>query len=200
MSAKKITPPKLKPAKTALMVIDMQNDFTEKGAILEIPNIRKGFAKLKKFVKDCKNKGVSVIYTRHTYTPKGNPIEAFLFPELSREGLRKHTHGWKINGYLRPQQDDIVIDKNRYDAFYKSNLGAVLKEKGVENIIITGTKTEVCVESTARSAMFRDYVVFMPPDLNFTSDKGKHKYALKTFASNFGWVLKSSILLKLLEK
>ncbi len=186
----------INPQKTALLVIDMQNDFTEEGAILEIKNIRKGFPKLKKFIDDCRDTGITIIYTRHTFRPERNPIEALLFPKLAGNGLRKNTHGWEINDYLKPRVKDVIIDKTRYDAFYKTDLDKILKEQGITNVIITGTMTEVCCDGTAGSAMFRDYFVFMPSDLNFTSDKNKNKYALKTVSHNFGWVLSAKNLWK----
>ena len=151
---------KINPHKTALMIIDMQNDFTEKGAIIEVTGIRKGFPKFKKFIDFCRDKGLLIIYTRHVYSPKHNPIEARLFPELKRGGLRRNTHGFEIDNYLKPQNYDIVLNKTRYDAFYKTNLEKILKKNGITDIIITGTMTEVCCESTARSAMFRDFNIW----------------------------------------
>jgi len=171
---------RLKSRTTALMIIDMQNDFTEKGAIIEVNNIRKGFLKFKKFISFCRDKGLLIIYTRHVYSPKNNPVEALLLPELKNEGLRKNTHGFEIDNYLKPQVSDIVLNKTRYDAFFKTNLEKLLRKKGVTDIIITGTMTEVCCESTARSAMFRDFNIWFISDLNFTSNKKKHANSLKT--------------------
>ena len=192
-------PIKIDSQKTALLVIDMQNDFTEKGAILEIPDIRMGFPELKKFIGTCRSNGVAVVYTRHTYSPEGNPIEACLFPKLDDGDMRKNTHGWEINDFLKPESDDVIIDKKRYDAFYETSLEEILKKKGITDILIAGTMTEVCCDSTARSAMFRDYRVWIVSDLNFTRDENKHKYSLEIFASNFGWVVKSDEILKILD-
>ena len=185
----------IKAKRTALLVIDMQNDFTEKGAIIEVANIRKGFPRFKRFIDFCREKGLLIIYTRHNYSPKTNPIEAHLFPELKKEGLRKGTHGAEVNDYLKPKKIDITIDKTRYDAFYKTNLEKILRSKGITSIIITGTMTEVCCESTARSAMYRDYEVWFPPDLNFTCDINKHLYALKVIETHFGRVVNSARIL-----
>lgn len=188
--------PKLKSTKTVLMIIDMQNDFTEKGAIIEVTGIRKSFPKFKKFIDFCRDKGLFIIYTRHAYSPKNNPVEARLFPELKREGLRRNTHGFEIDNYLKPLTSDTVLNKTRYDAFYKTNLEKLLKKKGITDIIITGTMTEVCCESTARSAMFRDFNIWFVSDLNFTFDKKKHFYTLKTIRDHFGNVVKFSQILK----
>ena len=105
-----------------------------------------------------------MVYTRHCYIPEKNPIEAKLFPELKKTGLRKGTHGWNIHQEIAPAKDDITVDKTRYDAFFKTKLNQVLKKHTIKTIIITGTMTEVCCESTARSAMFFDYDVIFCSD------------------------------------
>lgn len=173
---------------TALLVIDVQNDFAEDGAVFEIPNIREALPRMKAFIDACREKGMPIIYTRHTYDPNDNVIETKLFPNLADGGLRKETHGWNIADAVAPQEGDIVINKPRYDAFYRTDLDEILKRNGVTELAVIGTMTEVCCESTARSAMYRDYAAHMLSDLNFTRDPGKHEYSLKTFGSNFGWV------------
>jgi ureidoacrylate peracid hydrolase len=193
----KVNLPTIKANKTALLIIDMQNDFTEKGAIIEVTNINKALTKFKKFIDYCRKKGVSIIYTRHNYSPQTNPIEAKLFPELNKKGLRKGTYGFDISDSIKPEKDDMVLDKNRYDAFYKTKLEKILKSKNITDIIIIGTMTNVCCESTARSAMYRDYSVWFVSDLNFTFDKKQHHYTLETIKTHFGQVLNSS---KILEK
>jgi len=180
---------KLDPLKTAVLVIDMQNDFTEEGGVFEIPRIREGFPLLSGFLESVRTIRLPIFYTRHTYSPESNVIETRLFPNLAEGGLREGTHGWDINDALKPAPGDTIIDKSRYDAFYKTELEVLLQKRNITNVIIVGTMTEVCCESTARSAMCRDYAVHMVSDLNFTRDSGKHDYALKTIASNFGWAL-----------
>jgi nicotinamidase-related amidase len=191
---------KISPKKTALLIIDMQNDFIEKGAIFEMPNIRSSLLKFKKFIDECRKKGILIIYTRHSSDPNKNPIEFILFPEQKEKGLRKGTKGFEINKIIKPKKSEIVINKNRYDAFYKTNLEKELKKRKIENVIITGTMTNVCCESTARSAMYRDYKVFFIPDLTFTEKKELHRATLSTISHNFGWVIGSEKILKLLKK
>jgi ureidoacrylate peracid hydrolase len=186
--------------KIALLVIDVQNDFVEREAILEIKAIRENIGKLKKFIDFMRMNGAYVIYTRHCFDPRKNPVEAKLFPELKSEGLRKGSRGWQIHGSVKPCMNDAVIDKSRYDAFYKTNLDAILKSKNIRTLVIAGTMTEVCCESTARSAMFRDYNVIFCSDLNFTSDSGMHKRTLSVIRSNFGEVVSSEEIMKEMRK
>lgn len=184
---------------TALLVIDMQNDFVEKGAIFEVRSSRKGLKKLGAFIDECRKAGVLIVYTRHCYTPEGNPVETKLFPEYGRGALRKGTHGWEINEAVAPEKGDLVIDKTRYDAFFNTDLDAKLRTRNVKTVIVTGTMTEVCCASTASGAMFRDYDVLFCPDMTFTSGKEKHEITLKTMNDNFGEVLDSESILKKLR-
>ena len=189
----------LNPKKTALLVIDMQNDFIEKGAILEIKNIRHGLSKLSKCIATLRKKGVLIIFTKHVYDPKNNPVEAHLFPELAHTGLRRKTHGADITQKLTRNTGDVVLEKTRYDCFYKTNLEVLLKRKDIANLIITGTMTNVCCDSTARGAMYRDFTVWFSSDLTFASDKKVQAYSLKTISANFGYVKSTKELLALLK-
>lgn len=185
--------------KTALLIIDMQNDFVEAGAILEVRGIWEGLENFRKFIDDCRTKGVMIIYTQHDYSPEGNPIEAELFPELKERGLRRGTHGFAINSALEPHPEDTIIEKKRYDIFYGTNLEDLLRSRGITDIIISGTNTNICCESTARAAMYRDYHVWFLSDLTFTSDPMKHEYTLKTIATHFGKVVTSEQIMGMLS-
>ena len=183
----------------------MQNDFTEKGAILEIESIennkvskdKNNLNKFKRFIDKCREKGVLIIYTRHCFSPEQNPVEAKLFPELAKEGLRKDSKGWQICEELKPnlEMDDIIVDKTRYDAFFKTDLKKILDKKNVRKVIITGTMTEVCCESTARTAMYNDYEVLFCSDLTFCCDKNTQKNTLEVMKRCFGEVMDSKKIL-----
>ena len=186
----------INPKQTALLIIDMQNDFVEKGAVLEIPSTRSNLKGYKKFIDFCRQKGITVIYTRHCYDAKKNPIEARLFPQLKEAGLREGTPSWDVCDALKPEKNDIIINKTRYDAFYNTNLGNILKNKKVKNLIITGTMTEVCCESTARSGMFQDYNIFFCADMNYTLTEEAQENTLKGIAAHFGDVTTTSKIMK----
>ncbi len=183
-------------AKTALLIIDMQNDFVQKGSFLEVTGIRKNISAYSKFIKKMRDSGITGIYTRHCFDPLKNPVELKLFPKTKEKGLRKGTDGWQICNELEPESDDVIVDKTRYDAFFKTNLLKILKKHDIKNIIITGTMTNICCESTARTAMYLDYNVIFCSDLTFCSDKQIQKCTQKTIASNFGIVLSSKQILR----
>lgn len=175
--------------KAALLIIDMQNDFVRKGSLFEVDGIRDNMEEHKGFIEACRKLGVTIIYTRHCYDPRNNPIEASLFPKLAHGGLRKGTGGWQICDALKPKPDDIVIDKTRYDAFFCTGLRDILVSKNIDTVIITGTITNVCCESTARTAMFYDYDVVFCSDLSYCSREESHKNTLKVINHYFGKVM-----------
>lgn len=178
----------------ALLVMDMQNIFVEPGSLLEVKGIRKNLSRFKEFIQKLRCKDVLIIYTRHCYTPKNNPIEAELFPKLKNQ-LQKKSHGWRIYDQLKPSNSDIVIDKPRYDAFFNTRLDEVLKSKGIDTLIITGTMTNICCESTARSGMYRDYKIIFCSDLTYCSKEEVQKNTLKNIHSHFGKVMSSREIL-----
>jgi nicotinamidase-related amidase len=178
--------------KTVLLVIDMQNAFIEKGRRLEVRGIRRGVPKLRRFIDHCREKGILVIYTRHYYAKTRNPISSLLFSNLLNRGLNKNEKGFEIHNELHPKREDLVIDKNRYDVFSKTKLNQILRSRKVKNIIITGTMTQVCCETTGRSAMGRDYITIFCSDLTFCGDKNIQMNTLQTFDKYFGWVLDSN--------
>ena len=182
----------------ALIVIDVQNDFVEEGALIEVESIRQGLQHLREFISFCRDKGATIIFTKHLFDPKLNPVEAKLFPSLHKSGLREGSKGAEIHSEVFPEESDLVITKRRYDAFFGTELEQILREKGIEKVIITGTMTEVCCESTARSAMYRDFEVLFVSDLTFTSDSEVHKNTLKTIKSHFGEVMDSKEIIDLL--
>jgi len=180
--------------KTALFVIDMQNVFVKKDSPLEVKNIRNNLNEFKEFIEKLREKGILIIYTRHCFSIEGNPIEAKLFPKLKDE-MKKGTKEWSICDKLKPNEGDIVIDKTRYDSFFKTELDDILKKNNIKNIIITGTITNICCESTARSAMYRDYNVIFCSNLNHCSVKELHENTLKVIRNFFGEVKTSKEIL-----
>ena len=175
-------------SRTALLIIDMQNDFVRKDGALCVPGIEEHLPAYQAFLAECRKKGMTIIYTRHVFDPVKNPIEAELFPELLKGGLRAQTPGHAVIEELAPKQGDTILEKTRYNAFYKTDLDAVLKAKGITHVIISGTMTEICCHSTARGAMERDYRVLFLSDLNFSLDPNVHAVTLDVIKMCIGTV------------
>ncbi|HXC14052.1 MAG TPA: isochorismatase family cysteine hydrolase [Stellaceae bacterium] len=161
------------PAKTAMIVVDMQNDFVASGAPIEVAAARAMVPKLAEALKVCRDAGIRVIYTAHVHRRDGCDMGLFddLHPVIaSRDALVDGTPGVDIYSELAPAPGEHVIKKHRYSAFFGTDLDIILREWGVDTVIISGTTTENCCHATARDAMFRNYRVVFLSDATATFD------------------------------
>lgn len=165
------------PDSTALVVVDMTNDFLEPGVPQECPAGREIVPRLALLIEECRRAGVVVLYTSHVHRADGSDMGrmADSFTHLVDAERRpitliEGTRGVEVVDQLAPAPGEIVIRKSRYSAFYNTDLETVLRNKGVTTLIIGGVATNICCESTARDAMFRDYRVIFLADGNATLD------------------------------
>ena len=115
----------------------------------------------------------------------------------------RDTWNTDIVSELQPQSDDIVIWESRYSGFYQTELDSVLKRLNAKYLVFTGCTTSVCVESTVRDAMFRDYSCVLLEDcmgepIGNDLPRSNHEASLLTMETLFGWVSKSTAVLKCL--
>ena len=166
-----------------LMVIDMQNDFVLDGAIMQVKEAGRQIPKIQKLIAVCRELSVPIIYTVHKTNPVYNPLEIASFPWLKDAGMREGTDGIKVIDDLKPAPNDIVLSKRRFSAFYQTDLEMMLRNIKpstlVDTLIICGTVTNICCESTARDAFFHDYKVVFGSDICSTDDKDAQQATLK---------------------
>ena len=175
-----------------LIVIDMQNDFVLDGAIRQVPEAKNQLPKICRLTDKCRQFGIPVIYTIQEVDAVFNPLEIIGRPVLKDEGMRKDTKGIQIVDDLTPKPDDVIIRKRRFSAFYQTDLEIILRnirgsEKPVDTTIICGTVTNICCESTARDAFFRDYKVVFGTDICSARTMESHNATLvnmETFGRN----------------
>jgi nicotinamidase-related amidase len=163
----------LDPKKTAMIVVDMQNDFVAPGAPMETPAARAMVPNLARTLKFCRDVGIRVIYTTHAHRGDGSDMGLFddLWPPIaSRAGLVDGTSGIEIYPDLAPAPGEHVIKKHRYSGFFGTDLDIILREWGIDTVIVSGTTTENCCHATARDAMFRNYRVVFLSDATATFD------------------------------
>src|SRR5712692_9043335 len=161
------------PLKTAMIVVDMQNDFVATGAAMETPAARAVVPKLADALKICRDAGIKVIYTAHVHRRDGCDMGLFddMHPPIAnRAALVDGTPGVDIYPELAPAPGEHVIKKHRYSGFFGTDLDMILREWGVDTVIISGTTTENCCHATARDAMFRNYRVVFLWDATATYD------------------------------
>src|SRR5437870_11246740 len=161
------------PKKTAMIVVDMQNDFVASGAAMETPAARAVVPKLAEGLRICRETGIKIIYTAHVHRRDGSDMGLFddMHPPIAnRDALVDGTPGIDIYPELAPAAAEHVIKKHRYSGFFGTDLDIILREWGVDTVIISGTTTENCCQATARDAMFRNYRVGFLSEATATYD------------------------------
>jgi ureidoacrylate peracid hydrolase len=200
----------LVPAKTALVVVDMQNGFMvpELGhaacamAHEIVPNINR----LAKAVRDT---GGAVIWIQTAYHDETLESWSISYEMVGKAGaerrkfsLSPQNKGYEIFPDLKVDAADLIVVKNRYSAFIQgsSNIEEVLNRRGLDTLLITGTVTNVCCESTARDAMMRNYRTIMITDGNAANTDEDHNAALNNFYLTFGDIMSTDFAIGCLTR
>jgi nicotinamidase-related amidase len=174
------------PTKTALIIVDMQNDFVREGGSLLVPDADGTIPKIKGLLDLARESGMKVVFTQDTHT-EGDP-EWEIWPEHVREG----SWGWEIVDELAPREDELVIRKVRYDAFYGTHLDHYLRVWGVDTLIICGTVANICVHYTAASAALRWFEVVISRDATSALDPFDLEASLRQTSFLFAGKITSS--------
>jgi len=201
---------RLEPRATALVVIDMQNTFCAPGAPAEVPASRGICANINRLAASLRERGGKIAWVTHAITASGSKsdwsgfFDVFVADEIRQrtiESMHPTGEGQKIWHDLEPKTEDIFVVKNRYSALISgaSQLERILRSRGIENILIAGTKTNVCCESTARDGMMLDFRVAMISDCNAALSDREHLATLETVIQQFGDVLTTNEVLKILH-
>ena len=146
------------PARTALVVVDMQNDFVKQGGSLVVPDAEATVPAIMGLLEFARARQSRIVYSQDTHR-SGDP-EWKTWPEHCREG----SWGWGIVAELAPRADDTILRKVRHDAFYGTPLDHLLRLWGIDTLIICGTVANVSVYYTAASAALRRYNIVIPRD------------------------------------
>jgi nicotinamidase-related amidase len=165
------------PRKTALLIIDMQNDFVIPSAPVPAPGALGIIPLIAGLARRSRATGLPVVYTQEMHRADGSDfgIELEFEPAHCLEG----TDGLDIVDGLRPEPGDRVIrNKRRYDAFLGTDLDFVLRGAGAENLIVTGVCTDICVSSTVQHARNLDYRCFVVRDATAGTSRQRHEAAL----------------------
>jgi biuret amidohydrolase len=158
---------------TAVVVVDMQNDFLVPDAPYESVPAREMIDEVNGLLTAARDAGIPVIFTAHSHRPDGSDLGAvkYLHP-LTAEGraMKEGSPGVELYPKVDIQESDYVVPKRRFSGFYATDLELLLRNLGVEVLVIAGVATNVCCESTARDAFFRDFKVVFLTDGNGTFD------------------------------
>lgn len=166
-------------ARTALIVVDMQNDFVKEVGSLRVPDAEGTIPAIQTLLARARETGMRVVFTQDTHS-EGDP-EWRIWPEHTREG----TWGWEIVDELRPHENEVVIRKLRYDGFYGTPLDHLLRLWGIDTVVVCGTVANICVHYTAASAALRWYHVVIPKDATSALDPFDMELSLRQTAFLF---------------
>jgi len=186
--------------RTALIVIDMQGTFCAPGAPAEVPFSRGLVGPINRLAAGLRVAGGLVIWVNHANvaTAAGSDwsgfFDRFVAAEVRQrtiESLAPGREGQRVWQGLDLRSEDLQIIKNRYSALIpgSSSLERVLRSLGIDTLLIAGTKTNVCCESTARDAMMMDFGVVMVSDATAALSDDEHRATLETIIQQFGDVL-----------
>ncbi len=191
------------PRRSAVIIIDMQNAFVAPGAPLETPPARDMLPRLEQLVTFARENQLPIIWTQSDHRPPYGGVMLRKFPAIREKRVlwRGDSSFDMYPQMIQPKEGgrEHRIVKHKFDAFFETDLDAILRYHNVNTLIITGTATNVCCESTARAAFMRDYYVAFPSDLNATFDPAMHEAALKNVELFFGRVMTSAELLEEME-
>jgi ureidoacrylate peracid hydrolase len=184
--------------RTALVVVDMQNYFVAEGFPAEVPLSRAIVPNINRIAQALRAAGGTVVWIQTTAVGAleqwANHHKHMLTPDRVKTrlaGLDEASEGFKLYPQLEVLPSDLRVKKIKYSAFIhgSSDLDAQLKSRGIDTLLVTGTVTNVCCESTARDAMMLDYRVIMLSDGNASLSDEEHAASLNNFMIFFGDVL-----------
>ncbi|HEY0249831.1 MAG TPA: isochorismatase family cysteine hydrolase [Gryllotalpicola sp.] len=192
------------PAHTALIIVDVQNDFCDpEGSLAKIGNdVSAAVAmvpRLEKLIDDARAARLPVIFIQ-TIHDETNDTPQWLNrhagePGPGRSSSTCRTGSWGGEFYkVAPLPGEITVIKYRYSAFVGTNLDIVLKTLGIQSLLFTGVATEVCVESSLRDGLFAEYYVSLVEDCAATYSQEAHDNSVRGVARSFGTVVTSDYL------
>lgn len=168
------------PEKSALLIVDMQKYFLENTSHAYIPSAETILPGVKKLISVYSAKSLPVIFTLHSNTKENEGMMGKWWPKLLREGSPESRIPEDLS-----LPGGIIVEKNQYDAFYKTDLEQILHDKNISQVIICGVMANVCCETTARSAFVRGFEVFFCIDGTATYNEEHHMSTLMNLSYGF---------------
>jgi ureidoacrylate peracid hydrolase len=200
----------LDPAKTALVVVDLQNAFMMPGvAHSECKMAPKVVPNVNRLAQAVRATGGKVVWIQTAFIEESledwSVLHGMALPartEKRIEALSRGTKGYELWAELEVKPEDLIVEKLRFSAFIQgsSNLAEVLRAHGLDTVLITGTVTSVCCESTARDAMMLNFKTVMVTDGNAAATDEDHNGALIGFYLTFGDIMSTDMLISCLER
>jgi isochorismate hydrolase len=171
---------KFTPGNSALLVLDMQNYFLKESSHAYIPSAPAIVPNIQKLIEKFIQMKQPLIFTRHINTKEDGKMMLRWWKNLiSADDTESNIYDQVDTS------GGMVIEKTQYDAFFQTNLDMFLQSKGIEKIVITGVMTNLCCETTARSAFIRGYEVFFVIDGTAAYNEAVHRATILNLAHGF---------------
>jgi ureidoacrylate peracid hydrolase len=184
---------------TALVVVDLQNCFMMAPYPTEIPMAREIVPNVNKLAQAVRAAGGTVVWIQTAHTEKDLETWSVYYDYVGSSRVRgdglklltRGTHGYALYEELDVQHNDLTVEKNRFSAFIQgsSDLDAILRARGIDTVLVTGTVTNTCCKSTARDAMMLNYKTVMVSDGNAAATDDEHNATLANILRIFGDVM-----------
>jgi len=182
---------------SALIVVDMVVDFTQPKGLVFYPQNREILPRIVRLIEICRQHDMLIVFMRHSYR-KDKPDKNL---STMRPNCIEGTGGDELDPMLHVDPvRDYVIRKRRYSAFFGTDLDLVLREHGIKNVIIVGTKTNVCIRSTVTDAYNLYYNTIVVSDCVATNDETINRIHLDDISRYFGTVITTEELIERSEK
>lgn len=199
---------KVGPEHTAMLVVDVQNDFCGPGGYYDrtgadIEGIQRMVLKLQRFLPEARSSGIQIIFVQSIYDG------IYLSPVQKERLIRRfgsvvpccYKGTWGADFYeVRPQSGETIVQKHRYSAFKGTELNILLRSQGIKTLVLTGVATNVCVESTARDGFMHDYYIVVVEDCTAARSESFHRSALANIEGHFGVVVPADSLVGIWSK
>jgi ureidoacrylate peracid hydrolase len=190
---------RIDPKRTAVVVVDVQNDFCHSDSPLakigmDVSAAQEMVPRLLQLIDAARGAGATIVWIK--MVTNENTVSAAMTEHRTRTRPNAQLicveGSWGTEFYrVEPEPGEPIVVKHRYSAFVDTDLQLILRSRGITSLILTGVATNVCVESTARDAYMRDYYVTFVDDCSAAYDQAKHDVTLRNMADYFGVVVKA---------
>lgn len=173
----------LAPASTAVIVVDMINEFLEDGGLMVLASGRALYGPIQQLVDAAHAAGAAVVWMRDEHADQSDPE----FRKRIVHCLRG-SWGTQVVDALKPGPDDIVLPKHTYNSFFQTPLHAILQKRGITTLVVTGVVTNICVRSTCHDAFFLGYDVLVPEQCVSATSEREQASSLYDIDTHYGSV------------
>ncbi len=197
------------PARTAHVIVDLQNGFMEQGAPVEVPTAREIVPNVNAISNAIRKAGGMNVFVQFATPPDALQAWSTFYARFTPESRKAHqeafapgAHYWQLWPALEVRESDLKVSKGRFAAFIPGtcDLHQILQERGIDTLIVTGTLTNCCCESTARDAMQFNYKVIFVSDGNAALSDAEHNATLNNMCALFADVMSTEETVAALQR